>query len=135
MITQYLDRLSGGRLFPADWAARTQAERLEALGDGLCDALQAHVYERRFRPENMVSQVWLDRQWGKVERTLRYLEQIAPPVKGTLHVGQIALRTSLGYLHMRFAGQPGAGNTGLGTWVADFDNAYPELKSCLPKAP
>ena len=65
-ITQYLNRLSGGALFPRNAAKRPEAERLEALADGICDCLLAHVYERRFRPEEKVHQPWLDKQWEKV---------------------------------------------------------------------
>jgi glutathione S-transferase len=50
-ITQHLNRLSGNALFPRNAAKRLEAERLEALADGICDCLIAHVYERRFRPE------------------------------------------------------------------------------------
>ncbi len=50
-ITQYLNRVSGNKLFPRNAEKRTDAERYEAMADGLCDALLAHVYERRMRPE------------------------------------------------------------------------------------
>ena len=50
-ITQYLNRISGSALFPRSAAKRNDAERLEALADGICDCLLAHVYERRSRPE------------------------------------------------------------------------------------
>ena len=43
--------ISGNELFPRNPAKRTEAERLEALADGICDCLLAHVYERRSRPE------------------------------------------------------------------------------------
>ena len=49
-ITQYLNRLSGNALFPRNAAKRLDAEMLEALADGVCDSLLAHVYERRMRP-------------------------------------------------------------------------------------
>ena len=50
-IVQYLNRLSGNKLLPRNAAKRLEAERLEALADGICDCLIAHVYERRFPPE------------------------------------------------------------------------------------
>ena len=49
-ITQHLNRVSGGALFPRKADKRLRAERLEALADGICDCLLAHVYERRMRP-------------------------------------------------------------------------------------
>ncbi len=50
-ITQYLNRVSGNKLFPRNAEKRTDAERYEAIADGLCDVLLAHVYERRMPPE------------------------------------------------------------------------------------
>ena len=67
-IMQYLNREFGGKLYPEDHAARTDAEVLEALGDGITDCLIAHIYERRFRPAEIVHQPWLDKQWAKVAR-------------------------------------------------------------------
>ena len=70
-ITQYLNRISGNALFPRNAAKRGEAERLEALADGICDCLLAHVYERRSRPEEKWHQPWLDKQWGKATRGAR----------------------------------------------------------------
>src|SRR5690349_15687248 len=41
-ITQYLNRVSKNALFPRNPAKRLEAERLEALADGICDCLLAH---------------------------------------------------------------------------------------------
>ena len=76
-----------------EWA-RSQ---LEAWADGICDCLLAHVYERRFHPEEKIHQPWLDKQWSKVERALDHLvkETLKLPKKTT--GGHIALRACLGY--------------------------------------
>ena len=71
VITQYLNRLSGNKLFPRNAEKRLDAERLEALADGICDCLLAIVYERRARPEEIIHQPWIDKQWSKVTRSLR----------------------------------------------------------------
>ena len=71
---------------------------LEALADGLCDCLLAHVYERRFRPEEKLHQPWLDTQWRKVERALDLLNGGPPKLPKKITAGQIALRAALGYL-------------------------------------
>ena len=76
-ITQHLNRVSGGALFPRNAVKRGEAERLEALADGICDCLLAHVYERRSRPEEKWHQPWLDKQWGKAATALDHL--IAAP--------------------------------------------------------
>ena len=66
------------RLGDPDAAKRTEAERLEALADGICDCLLAHVMERRSRPAEIVHQPWLDKQWGKVVRALDVLNAFVP---------------------------------------------------------
>ena len=108
-ITQYLNRLSGNQLFPRNPAKRTEAERLEALADGIADCALAHVYERRSRPEEIVHQPWLDKQWGKVMRALDHLNANPPKLGKKTTAGQIALRATLGYLDLRFRREMGKG--------------------------
>ncbi len=86
-ITQYLNRVSGNKLFPRNAEKRTDAERYEAIADGLCDVLLAHVYERRMRPEEKVHQPWLDLQWRKAERALDLLNEARPPPCGQAACG------------------------------------------------
>lgn len=131
-ITQYLNRLSGNQLFPRNSAKRTEAERLEALADGICDCLLAHVYERRSRPEDKVHQPWLDNQWTKVLRALDHLVANPPRLPKKITAGEIALRAAIGYLDLRFAGQWEKGRTKLRRWAARFDEKFPELKALLP---
>ena len=50
-IMQYLNRISGNKIFPRNAEKRTDAERYEAIADGLADVLLAHVYERRPVPD------------------------------------------------------------------------------------
>lgn len=132
VITQYIDRASGGALFPRKPGKRTQAERLEALADGICDCLLAHVYERRSRPATLVHQPWLDKQWTKVLGALDSLESAPPKAPRKLHAGHIALRSTLGYLTLRFAGEWEEGRGGLRRWANRFDKKHPDLASFLP---
>ena len=131
-ITQYLNRQSGNKLFPRNPAKRTDAERLEALADGIADCALAHVYERRSRPEEIVHQPWLDKQWTKVARALDMLNAAPPKLGRKIHGGHIALRAVLGYLELRFAGKWEKGRGKLKRWAARFDEKFPELKSLLP---
>ncbi|MEP9388984.1 glutathione S-transferase family protein [Mesorhizobium sp. KR9-304] len=131
-ITQYLNRESGNRLYPRNPAKRTAAERLEALADGIADCALAHVYERRSRPEEMVHQPWLDKQWGKVMRALDALNANPPKLGKKITGGHIALRAALGYMELRFAGKWEKGRSKLKRWAARFDEKFPELKSLLP---
>lgn len=132
-IMQYLNRQSGNGLFPRNPAKRTEAERLEALADGICDCALAHVYERRSRPETIVHQPWLDKQWGKIERALDALNANPPKLGRKIHGGHIALRTALGYLELRFAGKWEKGRGRLRRWTSRFDEKFPELKQLLPQ--
>lgn len=132
-ITQYLNRISGSALFPRNAAKRTEAERLEALADGMTDCLLAYVYERRYHPEEKVHQPWLDRQWEKAARSLDHLTAATPKLPKKITAGHIALRAALGYLDLRFAGQWEHGHTKLKRWAARFDEKFPELAAYLPR--
>ena len=131
-ITQYLNRQSGNKLYPRNPAKRTDAERLEALADGIADCALAHVYERRSRPEEIVHQPWLDKQWEKVSRALDALNAEPPRLGRKITGGHIALRAVLGYLDLRFAGKWEKGRGKLKRWAARFDDKFPELKGLLP---
>lgn len=132
-ITQHLNRQKPGALFPRNAAKRLEAERLEALADGICDCLLAHVYERRFRPEEKLHQPWLDKQWDKVSRALDSLNANTPKVPKKISAGHIALRACLGYLDLRFAGKWERGRAKLKRWAKRFDEKFPELVEYLPK--
>lgn len=127
VITQYLNRVTGNALFPRNAAKRLEAERLEALADGIADCLLAHVYERRFRPEEKIHKDWLDRQWSKVERALDHLVAHPPKLPAKIHAGHIALRALIGYLALRFDGKWEKGRSKLVRWAKKFDEKFPDL--------
>ncbi|WP_394891071.1 glutathione S-transferase [Mesorhizobium sp. AaZ16] len=131
-ITQYLNRLSGNTLFPRNPAKRLDAEMLEALADGVCDSLLAHVYERRMRPAEKVHQPWLDLQWSKAMRAFDLLNANPPKLPKKITAGHIALRACLGYIDLRFPGQWEKGRSRLKRWAARFDEKFPELKQYVP---
>jgi glutathione S-transferase len=132
VITQHLNRMGGGVLFPRNAAKRLEAEQLEALADGICDCLLAHVYERRFRPAEKVEQSWLDLQWSKVARALDVLNATPPRFGRKPTAGHIALRACLGYLALRFAGQWEKGRSKLVRWAKRFDDRFPQVVPLLP---
>ena len=134
VITQYLNRTSGSRLFPRNAEKRVVAEQLEALADGICDCLLAHVYERRFRPEEKIHDQWLERQWDKVSRALDALNASPPKLPAKITAGQIALRAALGYLALRFSGKWEKKRGRLTRWAARFDEKFPELAAYIPKS-
>lgn len=133
VITQHLNRISGSKLFPRNAGKRLEAEKLEALADGVCDCLLAHVYERRFRPEEKIHQEWLDRQWMKVTRALDLMVANPPKLPKKLHAGHIAVRALIGYLDLRFPGKWEKGRGKLKRWAARYDQKFPELGALVPR--
>ena len=133
-IMHFLDRSSDAKLYPADNHARTDVEVLEALCDGITDALIAIAYERRFRPAEIVHQPWIDRQWAKVTRGLDYLDANLPETTEQLHAGHFALAGMIGYLDLRYAGLWEDGRPALVAWTDTFAEHFPhyfEMKSRL----
>jgi glutathione S-transferase len=111
VILEVLDHLAGGgRIIPREPTARFAALRLQALCDGILDASVLLVYEERYRPADKKVQAWIDRQAGKVARSLAALEAAPPALDPTPNVGQITLACVLGYRDLRFGG----------TWRNDY---------------
>jgi glutathione S-transferase len=76
LISDYLDaRYPEPRFIPAGLDGRLEVRRLEAIADGVMDAVAASLYEARFHDEAQRSQPWLDRQRGKADAGLAALEK------------------------------------------------------------
>lgn len=134
-IMQEFDRMSGRRLYPRNAQKRMEAERLEALGDGICDTLLAQVYEHRFRPAEKVHQPWLDMQARKTARGLDWLNANAPRVTSKLTGGQFAVAAMLGYLDLRFPDLNWQrGRPKLKRFRDRFAAQFPDYETLKPKA-
>jgi glutathione S-transferase len=132
VILEHLDMVAGGgRLIPAG-AARIPALTLQALADGVMDALILQRYELTFRPEGMRSAEWLDHQKGKVERGLAHLEA-NPRAADDRTVGGIAVACLLGYLDIRFEGAWRAGHPRLVAWLDRFAAEVPSFGETDPR--
>ena len=127
VIVAYLDHLAGGVLIPADPELRFAALKLEALGDGICDAAVLQVYETRWRDPANHHAGWIEHQSGKVERSLDLLESAPPP--GPVTVGHIGLACALGYLDLRFEGRWRTQHPKLGAWLAEFSAQVPAFEA------
>lgn len=132
-IMQYLNRESGGKLYPSENKARTEAEVLEALADGITDCLLACIYERRFRPPEKQFTPWLDRQWSKVARGLDHLQANPPKIETGLNGEHFALAGMAGYLALRFAGQWEDKWPVLTSFIAEFTKAFPAYEDLKPQ--
>ena len=101
VICEYLDSLHDGpKLFPPDGEARWTALQHQALADGIMDACVSCFQESR-RPDGERSPGWIERQRGKVERTVAVLEAEAASLEGDPDIGNIAVGCALGYIGLR----------------------------------
>ena len=117
VIVEYLETLGAPPvLIPADPALRVAHKQVEAIADGLCDAVVLIVTERS-RPETKRSAEWIERQAAKLPRGLDELETLLAGREAfTSHgygLAEIAAGCALGYLDLRYpeldwrTGRPG----------------------------
>ena len=134
VIMQFINRETKNALFPRNAIKRLDAERREALADGISDCLLAAVYERRYRPAEIVHEPWIERQRAKAFRGLDALCAGRLTVPARIDGGHIAMRAMIGYLELRFAGQWEKGRSKLKRYAAKFDERFPELAALVPRA-
>lgn len=132
VIVQYINRATGGKLLPKNAAKRLEAERLEAIADGINDCAIAVIYEKRMRPEAFIYQGWIDKQWNKVSQALDVLESNPPKLPSRIHAGHIALAAALGYLTLRFPGWE-KGRPKLKRYAKSFASKYETLAAHMPR--
>ncbi|RLQ87660.1 glutathione S-transferase family protein [Notoacmeibacter ruber] len=130
-ILRYADRLSGNAVFPLQPDARLEAEVMESLASGICDAMVASIYERRFRPEEKVHEGWVKKQQEKARRGFSHFEQNIPAETEDLHGGHISLRAAIGYADLRMP-ELLSDFSALKKWAESFDEARPDLASLIP---
>jgi glutathione S-transferase len=134
VICEYLDSLAASPvLFPSAGMARWRCLTLASLADGILEAALLAVYERRYRPENMVVQSWLDRQWSKINASLAGLEASPPAWGQHPDYAHITLACALGYLDFRHGGTWRAGHPKLVAWLDQFALAVPSFEATRPK--
>lgn len=135
VILDYLDGQHGGqRMLPEHGPARLRALTVQALADGVLDALVLRLLESR-RPEALRSADWTARQMRAVGRGLDQLEREAEVFGEGLDVGKIAAIALLGYLDFRFpADDWRLGRPGLAAWF-DRESRRPSFLATLPKDP
>ena len=109
VIVEYLDTLSPvGKLIPPVGRERAEIKTWEALADGLMDAAILARLEATWagRTKAQRSQVWIDRQLGKVNATVKAMSSGLgeKPFCGGIHfsLADVAVGCALGYLDFRF---------------------------------
>lgn len=135
VICQFLDGLSdGGRMIPADGAARIECLTREALADGITDAAFSLTMERK-RPAEQQSAEWIGRWFNAIRRAVAHFDAHIPqrpPTDRGPDLGDIALACALGYLDLRH-GDLGwrASAPALSGWFAAISER-PSLASTAP---
>jgi len=136
VICEYLNDLGDGALFPPleprrEISARWRALTLQALGDGICDAAVARVYEGR-RPPELQSEAVVHKQVAAVARSLDVLERARFERAHT--IGEIAVACALGYLDFRLPElEWRQARPNLRDWYEEFAQ-YPSMKDTAPPA-
>jgi glutathione S-transferase len=134
VICEYLDSLAASPvLFPKGGVERIRTLTLGALGDGILDAALLLVYEKRFRPEDKWHAPWQERQQGKIDRALDFLERKLPVWKEVPDYGHLTLACALGYLDFRHEGKWRARHPGLVAWLDAFAEAVPAFAETQPQ--
>ncbi|NKB22035.1 MAG: glutathione S-transferase [Alphaproteobacteria bacterium] len=121
VICAYVDSLNNGpKLIPEEGSERWAVLTLEALGDGLGEAVIAVALEGR-KPEDQRSQAVIDRQAGKMAAGLAALDKQAGDFNDPPLMGEIAVACALGYMEFRDVA-PDWGKTypALSGWYAEI---------------
>jgi glutathione S-transferase len=128
VICAYLDTLHDGRpRIPPEGEPRWQALRVQAVAQGLADAGIAIRWETVRRPEALRYPALRDGYAEKLIASYDWLERELD-IDAPIHVGHIALATTLGWLEFREL--PGFRETRprLGAWFDAFD-ARPSMRA------
>ncbi len=130
VICQYLNELVQGPLIAAAGAARWQALRWEAFGDGLLDVL---ILWRNEREREHPIQVLMDAFELKTHAALKQLESEVPALDAAAFgLGHVSLCCALGYLDYRFDALGWRNEApALARWYAEMQKK-PSVKSTEP---
>ena len=133
VICEYLSEYGGGKFFPGMslWrqnSGRWKALGLQALGDGIADAIVARVVECRQPAPN---EAHITRHIAAVEAGLDALERTKFAEYPT--IGEIAVGCAIGYLDFRLPDLDWrATRPKLSAWYGKFSE-YPSMKATAPK--
>lgn len=101
VILEYLDTLGAPpQLVPPEPRERVRHRQIEAVADGICDAVVLIVTERA-RPAEKQSAEWIARQAAKIPPALGFLETEFKDPRG-FALGELATGCALGYLDLRY---------------------------------
>lgn len=133
VICAYVDALHGGpKLIPAEGPERWRVLRLEALGDGLAEAVVALAQEGAKAQEQQSPRV-IERQGAKVSAALGVLEAEAGAFRDPPSMGEIAAACALGYMDYRAVAAGWRGrHPALAAWYERI-GARPSFAQTMPE--
>ncbi len=110
VILEYLDTVAGTHaLIPAAGSERVKAKQMEALADGISDAVVLIALEARRKPE-LQSRDWVARQRAKIDAGMAELDRVLGEqlwlVGTAFGLADIAAGSALGYTTLRLADHP-----------------------------
>lgn len=125
VICDWFDRISGNQLQPQTDDEWRFAKIVEALADGVGDALLLMVYEERARPVEKQHSDWLEKQDRKVKRGLAVLEDRVGELPDRVTIGHLAVAALLSWMEFRFEGRIRRDYPVLQSWLEDFAETFP----------
>jgi glutathione S-transferase len=133
VICEYLDRLAGGRLIPADGEARWTALTREAIADGVMESATMLRHDKRFHAGHESAELG-ERYRVKIEAGLDRFEDEAgdgkldPPVT----IGHLTIAICCGYLDFRKIIDWRKDRPALADWYEEFSKR-PSLAKTEPR--
>jgi len=121
VIVEYLDALTAPAWLPASGETRWATLRLEALADGIMDAVVARLIETRKTPAQQTAD-FIRNQEAKVARSLDYAERQLGSrswfVAERFGLADLAVGVALEYIDFRYAHDWRGGHPRLAQWLA-----------------
>ena len=121
VIVEYLDSLTAPAWLPGSGEARWVTRRLEALADGMMDAVVARLLEVRKTPAQQTAD-YIRNQEAKVARSLDYAERQLGSrswfVGDRFGLADLAMGVALEYVDFRYAHDWRVGHPRLAQWLA-----------------
>ena len=105
VICEYLDEFGKGKFFPRasllrEAQGRWRALTLQALGDGLADAVVRRNQEKRLPAEKQSAEV-IERQTKAIESAFGVADRAAAKFPAEPTIGEVAIACAIGYLDLR----------------------------------
>ena len=139
VICEYLDELGGGKFFPRasffkGAEGRWRALTLQALGDGLADAVVRRNQELRLAQDRRSAEV-IQRQTAAIEAAFGVANRAAPKFPELPTIGEISIGCAIGYLDLRVPDDGWRDRyPQLAQWLINFSR-FESVKATQPPPP